>query len=598
MEYLRNLLQSSTAGHGSNQALWRRSSLDVVVMGAGSLGQSLTCLPSFSQQGFRIVGLFDSDPHKIGTIWNGIVVESPELLGTRVQQEGVFRAIIAVSPPEAQEVADRLVEAGIRQILNYAPVNLRVPRAVVCERIDPVHRFFSLSLPEPNLTSSILEEDRPASLYDTLMEPGSTLGVIETKEGPSRSGHHKPAAKASFSPLRGALLAFPLYVEVSQAVSEKLRRHHQSTQSQSDKGATSLGNADLGVSFFAFLQREREILETLDKEQTSKEALVHSVPVEYPSHLAQQDCSARSQGGPCEASEYPCTPPPPGTLSDHVAIPSEARPASAPPSVRASVSPRVLSLSGLEIEQSELKASLDSSSGEFLFSGVLLFGPPGSGKTALLQDVVLSPQSEHAILTRSAGDLTKSAEITQLFNCARASAINKRTTVICIESIDILCKSDGLKLALLAELDLIPTNVQLIATTNLPWEVDMSVLRHFERRIAVPLPGLDAREQLLVREIVSRDLPLPAPEKVQRWSRMTQGYSACDIVLVVKDAVSRARVGGKALDFERSIKHIKPSISNEISSLYTTFTARFGHQSPALRPQKVRLQPTYLSLYS
>jgi redox-sensing transcriptional repressor len=110
---------------------------DVVVVGAGDIGSAVARYQGFANRGFRVVMLFDNDPEKVGTQVGAFTVQDMAQLESSVRQEGVQIAMISVPGPEAQSVADRLSEAGIRAILNYAPISLTVPEGVYVQYIDP-----------------------------------------------------------------------------------------------------------------------------------------------------------------------------------------------------------------------------------------------------------------------------------------------------------------------------------------------------------------------------------------------------------------------------------------------------------------------------
>ncbi len=114
----------------------------VVLIGAGHLGHALAAYNGFENRGFRIVGVFDSDPNKIGTrLGETIVVEPTSGVADWVHHFKVQIAIIAVPAEVAQSVADILIEVGIKSILCYAPLTLNVPKEIRVEYIDPVIHF-------------------------------------------------------------------------------------------------------------------------------------------------------------------------------------------------------------------------------------------------------------------------------------------------------------------------------------------------------------------------------------------------------------------------------------------------------------------------
>lgn len=111
---------------------------DVALVGVGDLGRAVAHYKGFSERGFRIVAAFDSDPDKVGKNIDGILVKSINDLNSFIQENQIKIAMIAVPAEYAQQVADQLITAGVRAILNYAPINLNVPENVHVQYIDPV----------------------------------------------------------------------------------------------------------------------------------------------------------------------------------------------------------------------------------------------------------------------------------------------------------------------------------------------------------------------------------------------------------------------------------------------------------------------------
>lgn len=110
----------------------------VVLVGVGHLGSALLSYQGFARKGFEIALALDNNPELIGKVISGVEVRPVEQLEEWVKSEGVRLAIITVPASEAQSVADRLTEVGIRAILNYAPVTLKCPDGVHVSDIDPV----------------------------------------------------------------------------------------------------------------------------------------------------------------------------------------------------------------------------------------------------------------------------------------------------------------------------------------------------------------------------------------------------------------------------------------------------------------------------
>lgn len=114
----------------------------VALVGAGHIGSALLAYRGFGDQGFDVVAVYDADPKRIGTTVDGLVVQSITALGA---SEGFDLGVIATPLRAAQEVADALVAAGVRGILNFAPRKLRIPAEVALRTVDMTMEFESLS---------------------------------------------------------------------------------------------------------------------------------------------------------------------------------------------------------------------------------------------------------------------------------------------------------------------------------------------------------------------------------------------------------------------------------------------------------------------
>ncbi|MCS7014893.1 MAG: redox-sensing transcriptional repressor Rex [Gemmatales bacterium] len=108
----------------------------VVLVGVGNLARALLRYAGFGRQGFHFVAVFDSDPAKIGQTVEGLTIWPMSELTPRIAALGAQLAILTVPAHAAQGVADQLVAAGIRGILNFAPVVLRVPSTVSLVSVD------------------------------------------------------------------------------------------------------------------------------------------------------------------------------------------------------------------------------------------------------------------------------------------------------------------------------------------------------------------------------------------------------------------------------------------------------------------------------
>lgn len=122
------------------QRRWR-----VAVVGAGRIGGALIGYPDLRRQGFDIRAVFDQDPRKVGRSWNGLIVHEVSALEGILQSEPIDIAILAVPATAAQEMASRVVRAGVRAILNFAPVKLALPPDVAVKNVDMAVELEGLS---------------------------------------------------------------------------------------------------------------------------------------------------------------------------------------------------------------------------------------------------------------------------------------------------------------------------------------------------------------------------------------------------------------------------------------------------------------------
>ncbi|MCY3887817.1 MAG: redox-sensing transcriptional repressor Rex [Chloroflexi bacterium] len=110
----------------------------MALLGVGRLGRAILSYGGFGSQQLHVAKAFDSDPAVIGTEIGGVVVEDVKNVAASLKALPVEIAIVAVPPSAAQPVIDELVAAGVRAILNYAPIAVRVPPGVRCRNVDPV----------------------------------------------------------------------------------------------------------------------------------------------------------------------------------------------------------------------------------------------------------------------------------------------------------------------------------------------------------------------------------------------------------------------------------------------------------------------------
>ncbi len=110
---------------------------DVALVGAGDMGHALAHYQGFVNRGFNIVMVFDNAPEKIGQKIGNFVVQDAANLVDEIRAADIKIAMVTVPASAAQEVAEKLIQAGVKAILNYAPISLNVPADVKVQHIDP-----------------------------------------------------------------------------------------------------------------------------------------------------------------------------------------------------------------------------------------------------------------------------------------------------------------------------------------------------------------------------------------------------------------------------------------------------------------------------
>ena len=111
---------------------------DVVLIGAGDLGSAIANYGGFIDRGFLVTAIYDNDPRKVGQTTGRFTIRGTENLADDIRNQQIKIAMLAVPAEEAQEVSEKLVEAGIEAILCYAPRSLFLPENIRVEYIDPV----------------------------------------------------------------------------------------------------------------------------------------------------------------------------------------------------------------------------------------------------------------------------------------------------------------------------------------------------------------------------------------------------------------------------------------------------------------------------
>jgi len=111
---------------------------DIVLVGAGDLGHAIAHYQGFANHGFRVAMMFDNSPDKIGKKIGNFVIQDIDDLDRLVHESHIQVAMLTVPASAAQQVSERLVKAGIKAILSYAPTPLNLPADIHVEYIDPL----------------------------------------------------------------------------------------------------------------------------------------------------------------------------------------------------------------------------------------------------------------------------------------------------------------------------------------------------------------------------------------------------------------------------------------------------------------------------
>jgi redox-sensing transcriptional repressor len=129
---------------------------NVLLVGAGNLGRALMSYKGFSSKGFRLAAVFDNDPTKIGKKQGSFTIQPLTDLADTVQKHSIRLGIMAVTAEAAQDVADQLVDAGVKGLLNFAPVSISVPADIALNAVDLAVQLeqlsFQVNFPNANNT--------------------------------------------------------------------------------------------------------------------------------------------------------------------------------------------------------------------------------------------------------------------------------------------------------------------------------------------------------------------------------------------------------------------------------------------------------------
>ena len=127
------------------EILGLRRDWQVIIVGAGKIGTALAQYRGFRQRGFRVTAVYDRDPKKIGTRWDALTVRDMSQIERDIAKEHPDIAVLTTPAEEAQNVVDRLVGAGMRALLNFAPIQLQVPPEVTLKNVNMAMELEGLS---------------------------------------------------------------------------------------------------------------------------------------------------------------------------------------------------------------------------------------------------------------------------------------------------------------------------------------------------------------------------------------------------------------------------------------------------------------------
>lgn len=237
------------------------------------------------------------------------------------------------------------------------------------------------------------------------------------------------------------------------------------------------------------------------------------------------------------------------------------------------------------------------------WKGILMFGPPGCGKTYLCKAV--ASEVDSTFFSVSAANLISKwlGESEKLVKELYERAVEEAPSIIFFDEVDALAGARGggseneamrrVKTQLLQAVEGFGTGEELLVTvgaTNTPWDIDAAMRRRFERRVYITLPTKNAREKMF--QIHTRGVPLDSNVNFIELSNYTAGYTAADIALLCREALmypireldAEGALKNKDIqprapsfnDFLTSMESIKPSVSPKELTRYEEWKDQFG----------------------
>ncbi|MEM5779145.1 MAG: CDC48 family AAA ATPase, partial [Candidatus Aenigmatarchaeota archaeon] len=217
--------------------------------------------------------------------------------------------------------------------------------------------------------------------------------------------------------------------------------------------------------------------------------------------------------------------------------------------------------------------------------GILLFGPPGCGKTLVAKAVATESEANFIlvsgpeIMSKWVGESEK--KLREIFHKAKQVA----PAIICFDEIDAIASVRGRSVnevseRIVSQLLTLMSGVEelkdvfVIATTNRPDIIDPALLRpgRFDKQILIPVPEKEGRKEIL--KVHTRNMPLASDVSIEELAEKTEGFSGADIEALCREAALNAlrrNINSKEVtkqDFEEALKVISPSVTREMNKLY------------------------------
>ncbi|HDS30644.1 MAG TPA: redox-sensing transcriptional repressor Rex [Firmicutes bacterium] len=155
----------------------------IAIIGVGNLGTALLRYRGLNEKGFRVAALFDDDPEKVGSSRSGIIIHHVDKLAEVFKDKNIQIAILTVPAPAARTIADAVVGAGCRAILNFAPVSIKVPPEVEYLQVDIASELKTLSHFLATLDYQHADEPDIESATETASIAESPQDTAETASG-------------------------------------------------------------------------------------------------------------------------------------------------------------------------------------------------------------------------------------------------------------------------------------------------------------------------------------------------------------------------------------------------------------------------------